>query len=93
MQSNDLNILAGSWDIQDLKDPFSMINNIRISELPSNGRLVTKEDINKAKEVKIHVPQEMLIEVRKTVSYYENLGKSRRWIRRYIKRKYNITEY
>jgi len=34
MQSNDLNILASSWDIEDLKNPYSMINNIRMSTLP-----------------------------------------------------------
>jgi len=93
MQSQDLNVLTGSWDIQDLKNPQSMINSIRMSVLPSTGRPVTQDDIKKAAKVKIPIPEEMLIEVRKTIHHYETLGKSRRWIRRYIKRKFNITEY
>ncbi len=93
MQTQDLNVLTGSWNIEDLKNPYSLINNVRMSPLPFNGRLVTKEDFEKTKKVKIPIPQKTLIEVRKTVSRYETLGKSRRWIRRYIKRKYNIVEY
>jgi hypothetical protein len=93
MQSNDLNVMTGSWDIQDLKNPNSMINNIRMSTLPSNGRLVSAEDIEEVKKTKVPVSKEVLLEVHKTVSHYETLGKSRRWIRRYIKRKFNIVEY
>jgi len=93
MQSHDLNVMTGSWDIQDLKNPNSLISNIGMSTLPSNGRLVNAEDIEQAKKTKVPVPKELLLEVHRTVSHYETLGKSRRWIRRYIKRKFNIVEY
>ncbi|GAA4156748.1 hypothetical protein GCM10022217_16070 [Chryseobacterium ginsenosidimutans] len=93
MQTNDLNVLTGSWNIQDLVNPKLMINNIRMSSYPTSGKFVSKEDFEKLKSLKVPVSKELMIEVRKTVSHYETLGKSRRWIRRYIKRKYNIQEY
>lgn len=93
MQSNDLNVLTSQWKVEDLQNPHSSINNVYYSPLPTNGRCVTKEELEKAKAIKIPVPKEVLIQVRQTVEKYTQLGKSRRWIRRYIKRKFNISEY
>ncbi len=47
----------------------------------------------KAKTLSVPMSEEMKRSISNDVSKYENLGKSRRWIRRYIKRKYNIIEY
>lgn len=93
MQSNDLNVLTSQWSIEDLKNRNSAIKNIYYSSLPRSGKCVTAKEIENAAKVKIPVPEEVLIQVRKTVAKYEQLGKSRRWIRRYIKRKFNIVEY
>lgn len=46
-----------------------------------------------AKKLSTPMSEEMKLSIRNDVLKYENLGKSRRWIRRYIKRKYNIIEY
>lgn len=56
---------------------------------PCNG-MPTKE---KLQELKVPLSKEKVKEIQAVVSKYENLGKSRRWIRRYIKRKFNISEY
>lgn len=95
MQSNDLNIFlaSGNWNVDDFQNPESLISKIRMSPVHRIGTLVTEEDIKTLSETKIPPSEELLTEVRKAVSYYENLGKSRRWIRRYIKRKFNIVEY
>ncbi|KUJ56430.1 hypothetical protein [Chryseobacterium aquaticum] len=85
MQSNDL---SGLLSLQDLsgKDFF-------ISPFESSGNTGLKQRINELKELKIPLSKEKATEIQNVVSKYENLGKSRRWIRRYIKRKFNITEY
>ncbi|WBV60262.1 hypothetical protein PFY12_14635 [Chryseobacterium camelliae] len=88
MQSNDLNHLLSSYEGLSFEDCLS--KNIMVSEFSPCGKLPTKKEL---KETKTPISEQMMIEVRETVSYYENLGKSRRWIRRYIKRKFNITEY
>ncbi|AZA91164.1 Uncharacterised protein [Chryseobacterium nakagawai] len=108
MQTNDLNILStANWSEEDFANPESLLSRIRLSSVQTLGRIVTEEDIlslragqmiNESEtfdwaDVKIPPSKEMLAEVKRTVSYYETLGKSRRWIRRYIKRKFNITEY
>lgn len=94
MQSNDLNILSTlNWNPEDFVNPESLLSKIRVSSVQNFGKIVTKEEILALKYVKVPPSKEMLAEVKKTVSYYETLGKSRRWIRRYIKRKFNITEY
>ena len=108
MQTNDLNILStANWSPEDFANPESLLSRIRLSPVQTFGRLVTKEEvlslragqmINESStfdwaDVKIPPSEQMLAEVKKTVSYYETLGKSRRWIHRYIKRKFNITEY
>ncbi|UKB81244.1 hypothetical protein [Chryseobacterium sp. MEBOG07] len=94
MQCNDLNILAiGNWNVCDFQNPESLLSKIRMSPVYSIGKLVTEEEIKALSETKIPPSEALLTEVRKTVSYYENLGKSRRWIRRYVKRKFNIVEY
>jgi hypothetical protein len=94
MQSNDLKILStGNWNVEDFANPDTLLSKIRISPCQTFGRIVTKEEILSLKTGKRPPSAELLYEVRKTVSYYETLGKTRRWIRRYIKRKFNITEY
>lgn len=94
MQSNDLNILStANWGLKDFQNPESLISKIKVSPFQCMGRVITEDDVQKLKATKVPPSAEMLIEVRKTVHYYETLGKSRRWIRRYIKRKFNITEY
>lgn len=89
MQSNDLNKLMSNYEGLTL-DTDCSLNNIFISEFSPCGKWPSKEELKDAKKP---ISKELLTEIRKTVSYYETLGKSRRWIRRYIKRKYNITEY
>lgn len=85
MQANDLNRLIGQYD--NLDD----IKNILISPGRTKGKeQLTKEMLLKAKET---INPILLQKVRMDVEYYQKLGKSRRWIKRWIKRKYNITEY
>lgn len=108
MQTNDLNIISTSnWSEEDFGNPESLLSRIRLSPVQTFGRLVTEEEVLSLRAgqmitesaivdlgaVKIPPSEQMLAEVKRTVSYYETLGKSRRWIRRYIKRKFNITEY
>lgn len=108
MQTNDLNILStANWSEEDINNPDSLLSRIRLSSVQTFGRLVTEEKILSLRagqmisesasfdwdDVKVPPSEQMLAEVKRTVSYYETLGKSRRWIRRYIKRKFNITEY
>lgn len=82
MQSNDLSSMLSLQDCS-MRDfyvsPFE----------PCNG-MPSKE---KLQELKVPLSKEKVIEIQNVVSKYETLGKSRRWIRRYIKRKFNITEY
>ncbi|HAO29167.1 MAG TPA: hypothetical protein DCQ68_18950 [Chryseobacterium indologenes] len=94
MQTNDLNIVStDNWSVEDFANPDSLLSRIRLSPVQTFGRIVTEEEIL-ALSVKIIPPsKQVLAEVKRTVAYYETLGKSRRWIRRYIKRKFNITEY
>ncbi|MEE6129153.1 hypothetical protein V2E39_17270 [Chryseobacterium arthrosphaerae] len=108
MQTNDLNILsAANWSEGDINNPESLLSRIRLSSVQTFGRIVTEEEVLSLRAgqminesaiidlgaVKIPPSEQMLAEVKRTVTYYETLGKSRRWIRRYIKRKFNITEY
>lgn len=94
MQSNDLNILStANWDLQDFQNPQSLISKIKVSPFQKIGRVITEENVEKLKSTKVPPSAEMLSEVQKTVRYYQTLVKSRRWIRRYVKRKFNITEY
>lgn len=108
MQSNDLNILStANWNPDDFENPDALLSRIRLSSVQTIGRIVTKDEILSLNEgeminesatldlrnVKVPPSKQMLDEVKSKVSYYELLGKSRRWIRRYIKRKFNITEF
>ena len=84
MQTNDLNKLLSQYgDSEGLKD-------IMFSNLNDSPELISKEEIQKLKET---INPLFLQNVRSVVKEFENLGKSRRWIRRYVKRKFNITEY
>lgn len=93
MQSNDLNKLLSSYEglsfTQIMKDECPS-NNIQISELSPCRKRYSKEELKDAKKP---ISKELLVQVQSDVKKYELFGKSRRWIRRYIKRKYNITEY
>lgn len=89
MQSNDLNKLMSNYEGLTL-DTDCSLNNIFISEFSPCGKLPSKEELRDAKKP---ISKELFIQVQSDVKKYELFGKSRRWIRRYIKRKYNITEY
>nr|WP_315026048.1 hypothetical protein [uncultured Chryseobacterium sp.] len=108
MQSYDLNIIStANWSEEDFGNPDSLLSRIRLSSVQTFGRIVTEEEVLSLRagqiinesasfdwaDVKIPPSEQMLAEVKRTVTYYETLGKSRRWICRYIKRKFNITEY
>lgn len=86
MQTNDLNRLVSEYgNLEDLK-------NLMISPIGRGyGKTeLSKEMVLKAKEA---INPEFLKKVRADVEKFQLLGKSRRWIRRWVKRKYNITEY
>lgn len=55
----------------------------------SGNSAITKEQFEeKAKEI----PQGKLKEINSHVERFKDMGKSRRWIKRWVKRKYSITE-
>lgn len=89
MQTNDLNKLLSNYGGLTL-DTDCSLSKIPISNLEPCTPMLSKEELKANKEP---ISKELLIKVRSDVSKYELLGKSRRWIRRYIKRKYNIVEY
>lgn len=83
MQTNDLNRLVSQVEnIHNLKRV--LVSNI------SNGRTYGKTALLKQK---VPIGENLLQKVRKDVERFQTLGKSRRWIRRWIKRKYDIIEY
>lgn len=87
MQSNDLNRLISDYEThENLKD-------LLISPIPSQWGRASEMPIEEILKRKEPINPDLLKIIRKDVNYYQTLGKSRRWIRRYIKRKYNITEY
>ncbi|PTT24205.1 hypothetical protein DBR28_18575 [Chryseobacterium sp. HMWF028] len=91
MQSNDLNkLLAINPEGGDVAQMLNNLNDVYVSVLPRSGKTVSVEEL---KSIKQHISQDLLRKVRSDVEKFQKLGKSRRWIRRYIKRKYNIEEY
>ncbi|ROH98306.1 hypothetical protein EGI16_21755 [Chryseobacterium sp. G0240] len=91
MQSNDLNkLLSISPEGGCVNEMFKKLNEIYISNYRRSGKTVSVEEL---KSLKKQISQDLLIKVRADVNKYQKLDKSRRWIRRYIKRKYDIEEY
>lgn len=81
MQTNDFNRLIGTEG--------DALEGLRISQFLANFQ-PTKEELKAAAQT---INPMFLKTVRADVEKFQKLGKPRRWIRRYIKRKYNITEY
>lgn len=79
MQANDFNKMISGKD----DDPLFL------SEMNSN-EVFSK---TKLQENKKEIDPELLKEIRGHVSKYADLGKSRRWIKRWVARKYNISTY
>lgn len=90
MQTNDLNkMLSTKICLEDFTEN-QFQNEIYATEFNAVGLIPTKKEL---KQNKKPISEKVLQEVRKIAEYYQTLGKSRRWIKRYIKRKFNITEY
>lgn len=91
MQSNDLSkFLAINPEGGDVAQFYKNLNDVYVSIPPRSGKTASVEEL---KSLKQPISQDLLRKVRSDVEKFQQLGKSRRWIRRYIKRKYNITEY
>lgn len=91
MQSNDLNKLLAIYpEGGNVEEMINKLNDVYVSVLPRSGKTVSVEEL---KSIKAPISQEFLRKVRSEVEKFQKLGRSRRWIRRYIKRKYNIEEY
>jgi hypothetical protein len=80
MQTNDLNKLVSHYED---------LTSVSISQIPS-GFIGNSADM---KALKTAIDESLIRKIRIDVQKYETLGKSRRWIRRWVKRKYNIVEY
>ncbi|WP_313214210.1 hypothetical protein [Soonwooa sp.] len=82
MQSNDLNRLIGNYEDYDL-------NTLKASFFDTTSK-PTDEELRKTAKA---INPELLKTIRIDVERFQQLGKPRRWIKRWVKRKYNITEY
>lgn len=80
MQTNDLNRLIGTEG--DVLEALKVLQFEMIKP--------TKEEVIKNSQ---NINPIFLKKVRADVERFQILGKSRRWIKRWVKRKYNITEY
>ena len=79
MQTNDYNkMISGNFE-----DPLF------VSEMRDEDDF-SKENLQENKK---EIDPELLKCIKRDVSKYSELGKSRRWIKRWIARKYNISTY